>query len=270
MVRMVEQGVRAVGGVEHAGDPGAAHPRLPRARQLRVPATTSRRRCLDARADGRARRRFDYMRLAHPPVTFRHEKLKGDERMPAARRYIVEHGLNETVRRRARRPRHHRAGRPLQLADPRAAAARPGRCVRRSRRSRSWCSTSTYPLVPEQIARLLRRQARGAGGRGRPARVHRAGDRRPCCAGATSRRRCTARTCCRRPASTRSRCSRSGLAAFAAGYLPELDHRRRPRAGSTATRAAATRSPRAARPAAARAAAAASASAAPSGRCSRR
>jgi indolepyruvate ferredoxin oxidoreductase alpha subunit len=38
---------------------------------------------------------FDYMRLAHPPVTFRHEKLKGEERVPAARRYIVEHGLNE-------------------------------------------------------------------------------------------------------------------------------------------------------------------------------
>lgn len=38
---------------------------------------------------------FDYMRLAHPPVTFRHEKLKGEQRIPAARRYIVEHGLNE-------------------------------------------------------------------------------------------------------------------------------------------------------------------------------
>jgi indolepyruvate ferredoxin oxidoreductase, alpha subunit len=38
---------------------------------------------------------FDYMRLAHPPVTFRHEKLKNEERIPAARRYIVEHGLNE-------------------------------------------------------------------------------------------------------------------------------------------------------------------------------
>ncbi|HUR87514.1 MAG TPA: indolepyruvate ferredoxin oxidoreductase subunit alpha [Ramlibacter sp.] len=40
---------------------------------------------------------FDYMRLAHPPVTFRHEKLKSDERIPAARRYIVEHGLNEYI-----------------------------------------------------------------------------------------------------------------------------------------------------------------------------
>jgi len=38
---------------------------------------------------------FDYMRLAHPPVTFRQEKLKNEERIPAARRYIVEHGLNE-------------------------------------------------------------------------------------------------------------------------------------------------------------------------------
>ena len=39
--------------------------------------------------------RFDYDKLAHPPVTFRHEKLKYEQRIPAARRYIVEHGLNE-------------------------------------------------------------------------------------------------------------------------------------------------------------------------------
>ncbi len=39
--------------------------------------------------------RFDYARLAHPPVTFGHEKLKYEQRIPAARRYIVEHGLNE-------------------------------------------------------------------------------------------------------------------------------------------------------------------------------
>lgn len=38
---------------------------------------------------------FDYMRLAHPPVTFRHEKLKGEERIPAARQYIVDNKLNE-------------------------------------------------------------------------------------------------------------------------------------------------------------------------------
>jgi indolepyruvate ferredoxin oxidoreductase alpha subunit len=38
---------------------------------------------------------FDYMKLAHPPVTFRHEKLKGEQRIPAARRYIVDNKLNE-------------------------------------------------------------------------------------------------------------------------------------------------------------------------------
>lgn len=40
---------------------------------------------------------FDYAKLAHPPVTFRHEKLKGEERIPAARRYIVEQQLNELM-----------------------------------------------------------------------------------------------------------------------------------------------------------------------------
>ena len=38
---------------------------------------------------------FNYMSLAHPPVTFRHEKLKGDERLPAARKYVLENHLNE-------------------------------------------------------------------------------------------------------------------------------------------------------------------------------
>jgi indolepyruvate ferredoxin oxidoreductase alpha subunit len=41
--------------------------------------------------------KFDYMRLAHPPVTFRQEKLKTEQRIPAARRYIVEHQLNELL-----------------------------------------------------------------------------------------------------------------------------------------------------------------------------
>ena len=38
---------------------------------------------------------FDYMRLTHPPVTFRHEKLKVEQRIPAAQAYIAAHGLNE-------------------------------------------------------------------------------------------------------------------------------------------------------------------------------
>jgi indolepyruvate ferredoxin oxidoreductase alpha subunit len=38
---------------------------------------------------------FDYTKLAHPPVTYGHEKLKYEVRMPAARRHIVDVGLNE-------------------------------------------------------------------------------------------------------------------------------------------------------------------------------
>ncbi len=39
---------------------------------------------------------FDYGKLAHPPVTFRQEKLKSAERIPAARHFIRAHGMNET------------------------------------------------------------------------------------------------------------------------------------------------------------------------------
>jgi indolepyruvate ferredoxin oxidoreductase alpha subunit len=38
---------------------------------------------------------FDYGKLAHPPVTFAQEKRKSVERIPAARRFIREHRLNE-------------------------------------------------------------------------------------------------------------------------------------------------------------------------------
>jgi indolepyruvate ferredoxin oxidoreductase alpha subunit len=41
--------------------------------------------------------RFDYGRLAHPPVTFPQEADKVARRLPAARRYILEHGLNELL-----------------------------------------------------------------------------------------------------------------------------------------------------------------------------
>src|SRR5205085_11352449 len=38
---------------------------------------------------------FIYDRLAHPPATFRQEKLKSEVRLPAARKFISEHRLNE-------------------------------------------------------------------------------------------------------------------------------------------------------------------------------
>ena len=41
--------------------------------------------------------RFEYGRLAHPPVIFTQERLKVAERLPAARAFIREHKLNETI-----------------------------------------------------------------------------------------------------------------------------------------------------------------------------
>jgi indolepyruvate ferredoxin oxidoreductase alpha subunit len=94
---------------------------------------------------------FDYMRLAHPPVTFRHEKLKGEQRIPAARKYIAENKLNELF------PGKHedlglivqgglynaliRSLQQLGLADAFGETDIPILCL-----------NVTYPLVPEQVA----------------------------------------------------------------------------------------------------------------------
>ncbi|MFM7703740.1 MAG: thiamine pyrophosphate-dependent enzyme [Rubrivivax sp.] len=93
---------------------------------------------------------FDYMRLAHPPVTFRHEKLKVEQRLPAARRYIAEQGLNEK-RPGAREdvalivqgglyPALARALHTLGLANAFGASELPVLVL-----------NVTYPLVPEEI-----------------------------------------------------------------------------------------------------------------------
>lgn len=94
---------------------------------------------------------FDYMKLAHPPVTFRHEKLKSEQRIPAARRYILEQKLNELFD-----GEHADVGiivqgglynslvRSLQqlgLADAFGQSAIPLLVL-----------NVTYPLVPEQVA----------------------------------------------------------------------------------------------------------------------
>jgi indolepyruvate ferredoxin oxidoreductase alpha subunit len=94
---------------------------------------------------------FDYMRLAHPPVTFRHEKLKISQRLPAAQAYIAQHGLNE----RFEGPRrevglivqgglYNAAIRALQqcgLADAFGASELPLLVL-----------NVTYPLVPEEVS----------------------------------------------------------------------------------------------------------------------
>src|SRR5262249_57052265 len=40
---------------------------------------------------------FAFSRLSHPPVTFIHERLKVEDRMPAAQAFIREHKLNEMI-----------------------------------------------------------------------------------------------------------------------------------------------------------------------------
>ena len=94
---------------------------------------------------------FDYMKLAHPPVTFAQEKLKVEQRIPAARRYIVEHQLNELID----APRTElgiivqggiynsliRALQQFGLADAFGQSQIPLLVL-----------NVTYPLVPEQVA----------------------------------------------------------------------------------------------------------------------
>ncbi|MES2940621.1 MAG: indolepyruvate ferredoxin oxidoreductase subunit alpha [Pseudomonadota bacterium] len=95
MVRMVEQGFRLS---EASNMPTLLELRI-RACHVRgsfeasdnvAPVVSTRALMQDPAA-------FDYMRLSHPPVTFRQEKLKYEQRIPAARRYIVENGLNECM-----------------------------------------------------------------------------------------------------------------------------------------------------------------------------
>jgi len=93
MVRMVEEGFR----LSEASN-------MPALLELRIRACHVRGSfvCKDNVAPAISTRhlmeepaKFDYARLAHPPVTFRHEKLKVEARIPAARRYIAGRRLNE-------------------------------------------------------------------------------------------------------------------------------------------------------------------------------
>ena len=178
---------------------------------------------------------FDYAKLAHPPVTFRHEKLKGDERIPAARRYIVEHGLNETFE-----GRHADLGvvvqgglynsliRALQqfgLADAFGASAIPLLVL-----------NVTCPLVPEQLAAFcIGKRGVLVVEEGQPEYIEQ--EIATLLRRREARRRCTARTCCRRPPKYSIEVLAEGLLRFAGRYLPGPT-RRQSSAGSTPTAAA--------------------------------
>ncbi len=121
--------------------------------------------------------RFEYGRLAHPPVIFTQERLKIEERLPAAQKFIREQKLNEFI--------------PGDLDDvgiivlggltnelaARAGAARSCRSLRRLAHPdlRAQRRLSAGAGGSEGF---LRRQTRGAGGRGRLAGICRAADQR--------------------------------------------------------------------------------------------
>ena len=94
--------------------------------------------------------RFDYGRLAHPPVTFRQEKTKSEERIPTARRFIVERGLNEIFP-----GRRHDVGLILQgglYNSTVGALQRLGLANAFGAAEMDILALNvTYPLVPEQI-----------------------------------------------------------------------------------------------------------------------
>ena len=98
------EGVRAVGSDQHAGDDGAAHPRLPRhaasssAKDNKPPAISTQR----IRLAEPAAHNYDRICRIRRRLT-RTRSSKVDVRQPAAERFIVEHGLNEFLAGRARR-----------------------------------------------------------------------------------------------------------------------------------------------------------------------
>jgi indolepyruvate ferredoxin oxidoreductase, alpha subunit len=149
MTRMVEEGFRLS---ETSNMPSILELRI-RACHVRgsFQAKDNRKPLVSTRALMENPAGFDYMRLAHPPVTFRHEKLKTEQRIPAARKYIVEQKLNELFE-----GRHSDVGiivqggiynalirglQQLGLADAFGETEIPILCL-----------NVTYPLVPEQVA----------------------------------------------------------------------------------------------------------------------
>ena len=88
-------GLRALGSEPRPRHDGTAHPRLPRHRRIQDQGQPPRRVSGKNRIAGPPR--FQYGRLAHPPVIFSQERLKVEERLPAAQQFIRERKLNEVI-----------------------------------------------------------------------------------------------------------------------------------------------------------------------------
>ena len=93
IVHIVEKGFELSEASHAPGDAGAAHPRLPRHRLVRRQGQHQAERSPNFTAP--PRRRIISRGSSHPPVTFAQEKLKVEQRMPAAREFIRREKLNE-------------------------------------------------------------------------------------------------------------------------------------------------------------------------------
>ncbi len=148
IVRCVEEGFELSEASHAPGDAGAAHPRLPCHRRVRRQGQPAGAHSASTASPGPPR--FDYARLAHPPVTFVQERLKVEEPLPAAQELHPRAQAQRGVPRRSRRHRHHRHGRAHQRRAARARAAGPRRYLRRLARP-DLVLNVVYPLVPEEL-----------------------------------------------------------------------------------------------------------------------
>ena len=138
--------------------------------------------------------RFEYGRLAHPPVIFTQERLKIEQRLPAAQKFIREHKLNELI--------------PGDIGEigiivlggltngllARAGAARSCRSLRRLAHS-DLCAQRRLSAGAGGREGLLRRQARRARGRGRLARLSSSNKSMSCLRGADIQTRVLGKGC---------------------------------------------------------------------------
>src|ERR1051326_3187053 len=90
-------GIRSLRSQPRASDARSAGARLPSDRRIRRQGQQDRRLQRPPSARRPPPPRFDYGRLTHPPVTFIQERLKVEERLPAAQQFIRERKLNEMI-----------------------------------------------------------------------------------------------------------------------------------------------------------------------------
>ena len=182
--------LRAVGGLQHAGDAGGAHPLLPCARPLqgaRQPAPEDEPR----RGAGESAARPEPHRAAARLLSAREGEDRealagGGEVHPRAR-------AERAFRAGGRPHRHRHAGRHVQRRDARAAAARPRRHPRPHRRA-ALCAERHLSADRRGVPRFRPRQGCGPRRRGRPAEPYRAGFWRDAAQGRHRRRSSSART----------------------------------------------------------------------------